>query len=61
MKHAYRRSASHFTAVATSVKTGKQFYFTDPVGEEPTNALKASSSMPFLSDPQETSPSRALP
>lgn len=52
---AYQRSASHFTAVATSVKTGKTVLFTDPVGEELTNALKASSSMPFLSDPQETS------
>lgn len=37
---AYRRSASHFTAVATSVKTGKTVLFTDPVGEELTNALK---------------------
>lgn len=53
-EEAYRRSASHFTAVATSVKTGKTVLFTDPIGDDLTNALKASSSMPFLSDPQET-------
>lgn len=51
---AYRRSASHFTAVATSLKNGRTVTFTDPVGEDLTTALKASSSMPFLSDPQET-------
>ena len=51
---AYRRSASHFTAVATSLTNGKAVTFTDPVGQELNDALKASSSMPFLSDPQET-------
>lgn len=51
---AYRRSASHFTAVATSLKNGRTVTFTDPVGMDLTNALKASSSMPFLSDPQAT-------
>ncbi|WP_076461306.1 patatin-like phospholipase family protein [Limosilactobacillus caccae] len=52
---AYRRSASHFTAVATSVQSGKTVLFTDPTGKDLTDALKASSSMPFLSDPQMTS------
>lgn len=54
-EEAYQRSASHFTAVATSLNTGKAVLFTDPHGDELTQALKASSSMPFLSDPQETS------
>lgn len=52
---AYRRSASHFTAVATSVESGKTVLFNDPVSDELTVALKASSSMPFLSEPQRTS------
>lgn len=54
-EQAYKRSASHFTAVATSLNTGKAVTFTDPIGKELTTALKASSSMPFLSEPQETS------
>lgn len=52
---AYKRSASHFTAVATSLQSGKVALFTDPTGDELTQALKASSSMQFLSNPQETS------
>ncbi|MDO4903860.1 MAG: patatin family protein [Limosilactobacillus sp.] len=54
-EHAYTRSASHFTAVATSIDTGKAVTFTDPTGDDLVNALKASSSMPLLSDPVETS------
>lgn len=54
-ERAYKRSASHFTAVATALRTGKAVLFTDPTGDQLTQALKASSSMPFLSNPQETS------
>lgn len=54
-EQAYKRSSSHFTAVATSLNTGKAVLFTDPTGDELNQALKASSSMPFLLDPQETS------
>lgn len=53
-ERAYERSASHFTAVATLLKNGKAAVFTDPTGDELTRALKASSSMPFLANPQET-------
>ena len=52
---AYRRSASHFTAVATRLTDGKAVTFTDPVGDELTRVLKASSSMPIISKPQRTS------
>lgn len=52
---AYQRSASHFTAVATRLTDGKAVTFTDPVGDELTRVLKASSSMPIISKPQRTS------
>ena len=52
---AYRRSASHFTAVATRMTDAKAVTFTDPVGDELTRALKASSSMPIIAKPQRTS------
>lgn len=52
---AYRRSASHFTAVATRLTDGKAVTFTDPVGDDLTRVLKASSSMPIISKPQRTS------
>ena len=54
-EQAYRRSASHFTAVATNLISGKAVTFTDPQGDELTRALKASSSMPILAKPQRTS------
>lgn len=52
---AYRRSASHFTAVATRMTDAKAVTFTDPVGDELTRALKASSSMPIIAKSQRTS------
>ncbi|WP_373842424.1 patatin family protein [Limosilactobacillus sp.] len=54
-ERAYERSASNFTAVATSLITGKAVSFTNPTGNELTRALKASSSMPILAKPQRTS------
>lgn len=54
-EQAYQRSASHFTAVATRMTDGKAVTFTDPVGDELTRVLKASSSMPIISKPQRTS------
>ncbi|WP_267202525.1 patatin-like phospholipase family protein [Limosilactobacillus kribbianus] len=54
-ERAYERSASNFTAVATSMVTGKAVSFTNPVGDELTRALKASSSMPIIAKPQRTS------
>lgn len=53
-ERAYERSASSFTAVATSLKTGKAVTFTNLTGNELTRALKASSSMPILAKPQPT-------
>lgn len=50
---AYQRSASDFTIVATSLE-GKTVSFTNPTGDKLVEALKASSSMPFLFDPQPT-------
>ena len=32
-EQAYKRSSSHFTAVATSLNTGKAVLFTDPTGD----------------------------
>ncbi|WP_295774375.1 patatin family protein [uncultured Limosilactobacillus sp.] len=52
-EEAYQRSATDFTIVATSL-AGKTVSFTNPLGEKLVEALKASSSMPFLFDPQPT-------
>lgn len=52
--HAYERSASNFTAVATSIETGKRIDFVNYRREGLVTALKASSSMPFLVEPQLT-------
>lgn len=54
-ERAYVKSASNFSVVATSLASGKAVVFTDTTGIELENALKASSSMPFLSEPQQTS------
>lgn len=54
-ERAYRRSASNFTAVATSLQNGQTVTFTNPTGQDLVNALKASSSMPLLAKPQATS------
>lgn len=59
-EHAYLRSASNFTIVATQLKSGKAVTFTDPTGQELINDLKASSSMPFLMEPQITSQGKCL-
>lgn len=53
-ERAYERSASDFTIVATSLETGRAITFTNPRGQDFVNAIKASSSMPFVSAPQET-------
>lgn len=53
-ERAYERSASDFTIVATSLTTGKAVTFTNPTGQDFINDIKASSSMPFVSAPQET-------
>lgn len=54
-ERAYQRSRSHFTAVATKVADGQKALFTDPIGDELTQALVASCSMPFMMDPAPTS------
>ncbi len=59
-ERAYRRSASDFTIVATALESGKAVTFTNPTGQELINALKASSSMPFVSEPQETVAGKCL-
>lgn len=51
---AYRRSASDFTIVATSLTTGQAVTFTNPTGAAFIDDIKASSSMPFVSAPQMT-------
>lgn len=51
---AYRRSRSNFTIVATRLDTGNAVTFTNPVGQDLVNDLKASCSMPFLMEPQIT-------
>ena len=53
-EQAYERSASHFTILATELTKGQTVTFTDPIGKALETDLKASSSMPFLSDPQKT-------
>lgn len=53
-ERAYQRSASDFTIVATALETGKAVTFTNATGEECITDLKASSSMPFVSEPQVT-------
>ncbi len=50
----YRRSASKFVIVATSLELGRAVYFNHPVGREMVQTLKASSSMPFISAPVKT-------
>lgn len=52
---AYRRSRSNFSIVATKIDTGNAVTFTNPVGQDLINDLKASCSMPFLMEPQVTS------
>lgn len=59
-ERAYQRSASHFTIVATTLKDGKAVTFTDPTGKDLEAALKASSSMPFFSAPQDTPAGKCL-
>lgn len=54
-ERAYQRSSTSFTIVATQLSTGHAVTFTNPTGQELINDLKASSSMPFIIDPQETS------
>ncbi|WP_283583710.1 patatin-like phospholipase family protein [Limosilactobacillus difficilis] len=53
-ERAYRRSASDFTIVATSLADGKTVTFDKPVGRDLVKALKASCSIPFICDPQAT-------
>lgn len=53
-ERAYKRSASHFTAVATKLADGKRALFTDYTGEDLKNALIASCSMPFMLNPAPT-------
>ena len=50
-ERAYQRSASDFTIVATALETGQAVTFTNATGEEFITDLKASSSMPFVSEP----------
>lgn len=53
---AYERSETNFVIVATSLETGKVVTFDKPKpGRAFVNALEASSSMPFISKPHETS------
>lgn len=59
-ERAYQRSASNFTIVATSLATGKTVTFEKPTGDDLVNALKASSSIPFIGDPQKTSKGECL-
>lgn len=54
-ERAYQRSASNFTAIATKLSDGKVATFTNPTDGALTQALKASSSMPLLAQPQLTS------
>lgn len=59
-ERAYQRSASDFIIVATSLATGKAVTFEKPTGDELINALKASSSIPFIGDPQQTTQGECL-
>lgn len=53
---AYERSETNFVIVATSLESGKAVTFDKPKPGRPLiNALEASSSMPFISKPHETS------
>lgn len=59
-ERAYQRSASNFIIVATSLATGKAVTFEKPTGDDLITALKASSSIPFIGDPQKTSKGECL-
>lgn len=59
-ERAYQRSASNFIIVSTSLATGKAVTFAKPTGEDLITALKASSSIPFIGDPQKTSKGECL-
>ncbi|WP_367341663.1 patatin family protein [Limosilactobacillus sp.] len=59
-ERAYERSASDFTIVATSLANGRTVTFDKPTGENLINALKASCSIPFICDPQETTKGKCL-
>lgn len=59
-ERAYERSSSNFTIVATQVSSGRMVSFTNPTGSELINDLKASSSMPFIMEPQITSKGKCL-
>lgn len=59
-ERAYQRSASNFTIVATSLATGQAVTFDKPTGDDLITALKASSSIPFIGDPQKTSKGKCL-
>ena len=55
-ENAYNLSDTDFVIVATRLKDGKRVEFhKPPVGKELTDALEASSSMPIISKPHETS------
>lgn len=53
-ERAYQRSSTNLTIVATALESGEAVTFTDPLGKELEVALKASSSIPFFSEPQHT-------
>ncbi len=53
-ERAYHRSATNFSIVATSLATGQAAVFTNPGGKDLQDALIASSSMPFMAEPRQT-------
>lgn len=59
-ERAYQRSASNFTIVATALSNGQTVTFEKPTGDDLITALKASSSIPFIGDPQKTSKGECL-
>lgn len=54
-ERAYEHSASKLTIVATSIETGTAVTFDHPTGDHLTVALKASTAMPFITEPIKTS------
>ncbi|WP_125702939.1 patatin-like phospholipase family protein [Lacticaseibacillus daqingensis] len=50
----YEASPMRFVIAATSLPLGRAIYFTAPKGAELVGALKASSAMPFISAPAQT-------
>lgn len=53
-ERAYERSASKLTIVATNLETGTAVQFNHPTGPKLTQALKASTAMPFITAPIKT-------